>query len=372
MKTWAWMLAAVVGGYLVYSGWFGGSTSEELPDEPPELEIPGEPEPAEPEAGASSASPLPPRKLDLDVEASAPAAPPRDEKAWALDAKRREALAAGDAAKAKAVAREILADHAASDPARWVLLERGLEELRRYRQVGKNKQGYTHAREAWRLMTPALFLNEAEPADRAKLRATLGELAEDLLFGRRHVDGVDVVYVPKPGDSLSVLCRRVFPRLGAKLAPGFVVDVNHLGSARNLRAREPVRVPKGESEIVVVKSRYRLYFLHNGCYVRDFRVGLGREGSTPVAEFVVSEKIKNPDWNPRAGVTIPYGHPKNILGTRWMAFRDTAEYRGFGIHGTKDPSSIGKDASSGCIRMSKADVEKLFEWTPRGTRVRIQ
>jgi lipoprotein-anchoring transpeptidase ErfK/SrfK len=54
-----------------------------------------------------------------------------------------------------------------------------------------------------------------------------------------------------------------------------------------------------------------------------------------------------------------------------MAFRDSAEYRGFGIHGTSDPSSIGQDASSGCVRMLREDVERLFDWTPRGTRVTI-
>ena len=81
--------------------------------------------------------------------------------------------------------------------------------------------------------------------------------------------------------------------------------------------------------------------------------------------------IKNPDWHPRAGVIIPYGDARNILGSRWMAFRDTPDYQGFGIHGTTEPSSIGKEASSGCVRMLRDDVERLFEWTPRGTTVVI-
>jgi lipoprotein-anchoring transpeptidase ErfK/SrfK len=138
-----------------------------------------------------------------------------------------------------------------------------------------------------------------------------------------------------------------------------------------LRAGEPVKVPLGESEIVVVKSEFRLYFLHNGGYVRDFPVGLGREGSTPETTFVIREKIRNPDWNPKPGVTIPYGSPENILGTRWMAFNNSAEYRGFGIHGTTQPDSIGKEASSGCVRMLRPDVELLFDWCARGTRVRV-
>jgi lipoprotein-anchoring transpeptidase ErfK/SrfK len=88
--------------------------------------------------------------------------------------------------------------------------------------------------------------------------------------------------------------------------------------------------------------------------------------------FVIEEKIPHPDWYPKPGVKIPYGDPENILGTRWMAFRNTAEYRGFGIHGTADPTSIGKAMSSGCIRMRRADVERLFDWTPIGMKVTIR
>jgi lipoprotein-anchoring transpeptidase ErfK/SrfK len=85
----------------------------------------------------------------------------------------------------------------------------------------------------------------------------------------------------------------------------------------------------------------------------------------------VATKIKNPDWYRRPGVKIPYGHPDNILGTRWLGFRNSPEYRGFGIHGTSDPASIGRAQSSGCVRMLNADIETLYEWAAPGTVVRI-
>jgi hypothetical protein len=49
--------------------------------------------------------------------------------------------------------------------------------------------------------------------------------------------------------------------------------------------------------------------------------------------------------------------PANPLGTRWMGLG----YKGYGIHGTNMPLSIGKAASHGCIRMRNQDVEDLFE-----------
>ena len=73
-----------------------------------------------------------------------------------------------------------------------------------------------------------------------------------------------------------------------------------------------------------------------------------------------------------SGAKIPHGHPDNILGTRWLGFKNTANLRGFGIHGTHDPASVGKDMSSGCIRMHQSDVEQIFDWTPYGARITIR
>jgi hypothetical protein len=374
MKTWLWAVIAVVCGFFVYRGWFAADDQEgDEMEPPPALEVPGAPPAADlPEKEPVDVAPARPG-IDLTaVPDASPPAPARDEAAWRLEAQRREALEKGDAKRAADLSRRLLRDHAKSDPARWIQYERGRQELQKYQRLGKTKEGLVAARAAWKLLTPVLFLSAAaRPEEQAELREVLAGLAKDLLFVPRHIEGVDRAYVPKRGDSLSVLCKKVFPKWGARLAPGFVVEVNGLRSARDLRAGEQIKVPLGEPEIVIRKHEYRLYFIFNGCYVRDFAVGLGKEGSTPETEFVIWEKIRNPAWNPRAGVVIPYGDPRNILGTRWMAFRDSAEYRGFGIHGTSDPGSIGQDASSGCVRMLREDVERLFDWTPRGTRVTI-
>ena len=91
---------------------------------------------------------------------------------------------------------------------------------------------------------------------------------------------------------------------------------------------------------------------------------------TPEGKFVVGDRLKNPDWY-RNGRKIPFGHPDNRLGTRWLGFKRTARASGYGIHGTDDPSSIGKEVSEGCVRLENADVEELFEWVGVGTEVEI-
>jgi hypothetical protein len=358
MKTWVWTLLVVLGGYATYRWWFAPGDEPPASEGPPPLEAAAPPAPAAPE---TRSRPL----VALDIGAEKPAATEEP-----LAAEWRGALARGDAEGARGIADRILAEAPESDAARWVRYERGRDALRRYAEAGKTAEGLVHARAAWLELTPVLFAKDLAAAEREELRARLRQLAQDLLF-TRHVEGMDRSYVPKRGDSLSVLCAKVFREWGAKVSPGFLVDVNRLGKATNLRAGVAIRVPLGEPRIVIAKGEYRLYFLFAGGYVQDFPVGLGREGTTPEGAFVIEEMIRNPDWHPRAGVVIPYGDPKNILGTRWLAFKDTPEHQGFGIHGTTDPSSIGKEASSGCVRMLREDVERLFEWTPRGTAVAI-
>jgi len=365
MKTWLWTLLIAAIGYVAYVHWFATGEETGVEAGPAPLTVPEAPEVAPPATASPS---RPPIELDVPPEQQVPAV--EDGAVGQLSAEWRGAIARGDAEAASTVGERILAEAPDSDAARWVHYERGRDALRRYAEAGKTAEGFVHAKVAWLELTPVLFAKDLAAGEQDDLRTKLRQLAQDLLF-TRHVEGMDRSYVPKRGDSLSVLCAKVFPQWGTKLSPGFLVEINRLGAATNLRAGVSIRVPIGEPRIVIRKSEFRLYYLFAGGYVMDFPVGLGREGTTPEGTFEISEMIKNPDWHPRAGLIIPYGDPRNILGSRWMAFRDTPDHQGFGIHGTTEPTSIGKEASSGCVRMLRDDVERLFEWTPRGAAVLI-
>jgi lipoprotein-anchoring transpeptidase ErfK/SrfK len=87
----------------------------------------------------------------------------------------------------------------------------------------------------------------------------------------------------------------------------------------------------------------------------------------------ISRKAEWPDWHPPAEMIArqPYlprfmaGGPGNPLGARAM-YLGSSVYR---IHGTNDPTTIGKFVSSGCIRMTNEDVIDLFSRVNVGTRV---
>ncbi|MDX1920707.1 MAG: L,D-transpeptidase [Candidatus Caenarcaniphilales bacterium] len=118
-----------------------------------------------------------------------------------------------------------------------------------------------------------------------------------------------------------------------------------------------------------------LQFLQSGRLVREYSVGVGNSKvmQTPPGRYKVERKIINPIWE------HPYKAPgqsrigngaKNPLGTRWIGFH--SEGSGvYGIHGTNEPSSIGRFVSHGCVRMHNADVEELFELAEQNTPVLV-
>ncbi|MGA1203186.1 MAG: L,D-transpeptidase, partial [Planctomycetota bacterium] len=77
-------------------------------------------------------------------------------------------------------------------------------------------------------------------------------------------------------------------------------------------------------------------------------------------------------WFPPNQPSVPYGDPANPLGERWLGFESADGFRGFGIHGTNEPETIGLEASEGCIRLVNEDVVALYPFVAIGTRVTIR
>src|ERR1700738_1808368 len=125
--------------------------------------------------------------------------------------------------------------------------------------------------------------------------------------------------------------------------------------------------------VVIDTGNTALYYvLGQGRAIR-YGVGVGREGFTWSGVQTVTRKAEWPDWYPPAEMIArqPYlprfiaGGPGNPLGSRAMYLGSSA-YR---IHGTNDPTTIGKYVSSGCIRLTNEDVADLFSRVEIGTKV---
>ena len=109
-----------------------------------------------------------------------------------------------------------------------------------------------------------------------------------------------------------------------------------------------------------------LILLLNEHPFKHYRVATGQNNSTPTGKFQIVNKIVNPTWY-HAGAVIPQDSPDNILGTRWLGF----DHKGYGIHGTTLPQTIGQQASAGCVRMHNKEVEEIFDILPVGTEVTV-
>jgi lipoprotein-anchoring transpeptidase ErfK/SrfK len=131
--------------------------------------------------------------------------------------------------------------------------------------------------------------------------------------------------------------------------------------------------PEAPGTIVIDTGNTALYFvLGQGRAIR-YGVGVGREGFTWSGVQTISRKAEWPDWHPPAEMIArqPYlprfmaGGPGNPLGAAAM-YLGSSQYR---IHGTNDPTTIGKFVSSGCIRLTNEDVSDLFSRVDIGTKV---
>jgi len=125
--------------------------------------------------------------------------------------------------------------------------------------------------------------------------------------------------------------------------------------------------------VIIDTGNTALYYVLGAGRAIRHGVGVGREGFTWSGVQTISHKAEWPDWHPPAQMIArqPYlprfmaGGPGNPLGARAM-YLGSSEYR---IHGTNDPSTIGKFVSSGCIRLTNEDVTDLFSRVGVGTKV---
>ena len=151
--------------------------------------------------------------------------------------------------------------------------------------------------------------------------------------------------------------------------PDLKMDPQFLPREVDYRTAEP------PGTIVVDTPQHFLYLVEDNGRAMRYGIGVGRPGFTWSGEHKISAKKEWPDWIPPEEMLQrqPYlprhmdGGPNNPLGARALYLGSTL-YR---IHGSNEPWTIGKNVSSGCIRMRNADIIELFDLVPCYTEVEI-
>jgi lipoprotein-anchoring transpeptidase ErfK/SrfK len=134
----------------------------------------------------------------------------------------------------------------------------------------------------------------------------------------------------------------------------------------------PFRSGYQRGSIVMVTHRRELYYvLGHGRAIR-YPVGVGRRGMAWHGHAWIDRKLVRPAWQAppsiqRHAPIIPGGSPRNPMGAAVLGL-DRGNYA---IHGTNNPSSIGKFVSHGCIRMHNRDIRDLYRRARLGTDVYV-
>lgn len=211
-------------------------------------------------------------------------------------------------------------------------------------------------------------------ADEEFARGELGRIADVLLFSRATNigDPLTGVHVVEPGDTLNAIAVR------HRISEDVIARINGITHPDLLQVGQRIKYIRGPFHAIVHKSKFRMDVMLGDTLVRSIRVGLGADDSTPTGDWLVRDKLKNPDWtDPVTNRHYSAGDPENPIGNRWIALEglsgEAVGRRGFGIHGTVDAESIGQEMSMGCVRLLPGDIEFLFDLVVvRQTRVEVR
>ncbi|MFH1383600.1 MAG: L,D-transpeptidase family protein [Candidatus Omnitrophota bacterium] len=191
-----------------------------------------------------------------------------------------------------------------------------------------------------------------------EIRREFEDINLKIIFSRLKTDNC-TFYTVKSGDSLYKIAKKY----GTTIE--LIKKSNGLSSS-TIYPDDTLKVITASFSIFVDKSDNTLQVKLNDRIVKTYTVATGKDNNTPVGLFTIRDKLIDPTWY-HAGAIVPPDSAENILGTRWMGFN----LRGYGIHGTTMPETIGSQSTAGCVRMFNRDVEEVYSLIPVGIKVVI-
>ena len=210
----------------------------------------------------------------------------------------------------------------------------------------------------------ALLSMELTADQGTRVREIMTNLNDTIMHDRtvHEGDSLSQLYIVVQGDTLSHIGSRF------SVPWQYIADVNEIRPPKYvIQIGQRLKVPVGPFHVKISKSAYRLDLYLQDTYVRSFKVGVGENDSTPVGKFKVrsNSKLENPTWyHPRTGKKFDADDPANPIGEYWIGLEgiadNTSQLRGYGIHGTNQPDSVGTQSTMGGISLSEPDVAFLF------------
>lgn len=208
-----------------------------------------------------------------------------------------------------------------------------------------------------------------------EIKNRLAELNKRLVFSSFPTPD-STIYTVKPGDNITNISKRYKVETGSgDIALGHIRRINGL-KTHNIFPNDKLKVLTGQIWVKVSKTTLTLTLYINNDFIKEYRISVGdptKNCDTPAGTYTVGTKTIHPTWYKKTEdgrkEEVPYGDERNVLGTRWMAFKESPA---LGIHGTTHPESIGKKISNGCVRMYNAEVEEVYDLISEGAKVVVE
>ncbi len=210
--------------------------------------------------------------------------------------------------------------------------------------------------------TPTSIPKAAAPASQFQIEEIRqpSETAAFKAFLSPNIDGHSLTHEVRSGDTLTSISRKYHVTLD------LIRRINRIDEDKLILGSK-LKIPTYKLSVVVDKSQNTLILKGDEDVLKTYVVSTGVNNSTPVGVFKITDKLIHPTWYKPGGKAIPYGDPRNLLGTRWMGISK----KGYGIHGTLEPEKLGQQVTDGCVRMRNEEVEELYGFLIPGTEVTI-
>jgi lipoprotein-anchoring transpeptidase ErfK/SrfK len=215
------------------------------------------------------------------------------------------------------------------------------------------------------------------PPQRKFIKQQLSKLAERWLFSKSLFpnDKLCGSYKIKQGDQLKIIGKR------HKVPYEILMQINNIHNPQALQVGQTIKIINGPFHAKVSRSTFMMDIYLQNTFVRSFPVGLGRPSKeTPTGLWQVKKdgKMEQPIWtDPDTQRVYKPTDPDYPLGSRWIELEgmegNAKDKTGFGIHGTKEPETIGVAESRGCIRLHNGHAILVYNLlVPIYSQVRVE
>lgn len=305
-------------------------------------------------AVATGGQPLAPAAPFGSAAAAPATGPPPSEADW------RAGNSPAGGAPAGAPPGQYLVDPGASPPANPVgamPFSAAAERARQDLDSGRLAEGLVQL-SAW-YDSPQL-----SPAEHQQLCALLDQVAGTVIYSTNHL--LEQPYEVQPGDRLEDIGQRY------QVPWELLAKINGIQDPQGLRPGDRLKIVRGPFDAVISLEGRQLTLMLNGAYAGRFPIGMGRDNPPREGQYSVINKVVNPQYR-GLDRAIDGGDPANPLGSRWLGFSSGPEVDdGYAIHGTNDPSALGRPDQPGCIAMPPRDVEDVYDILSIGSRITVR